>query len=42
MMSYYVYVIQSEVDERLYKGHTSRLYERIKEHNNGKTKSTKG
>lgn len=42
MMSYYVYVIQSEVDERLYKGHTSMLYERIKEHNNGKTKSTKG
>ncbi|MCD2257666.1 GIY-YIG nuclease family protein [Psychroserpens luteolus] len=39
---YYVYVIRSEVDGRLYKGMTMRLDNRIKEHNFGKTKSTKG
>ncbi|MCC1483210.1 GIY-YIG nuclease family protein [Winogradskyella immobilis] len=39
---YYVYVIKSKVDDRLYKGMTKRLGERIKEHNSGKTKSTKG
>ena len=41
-MKYYVYVIQSKLDGRLYKGYTRRLQERIKEHNDGKTKSTKG
>ena len=41
-MRYYVYVLQSQVDGRLYKGHTNRLEQRIIEHNNGKTKSTKG
>ena len=41
-MKYYVYVIQSKLDGRLYKGYTKRLQERIKEHNDGKTKSTKG
>ena len=41
-MNYYVYVIQSKLDGRLYKGYTKRLQERIKEHNDGKTKSTKG
>lgn len=30
------------MDGRLYKGHTSRLEERLKEHNSGKTSSTKG
>jgi putative endonuclease len=39
---YYVYVIRSEVDGRLYKGMTKNLDNRIKEHNFGKTKSTKG
>jgi putative endonuclease len=37
-----VYVIQSEIDGRLYKGQTSDIDKRIKEHNSGKTKSTKG
>jgi len=41
-MDYYVYVLKSELDGRLYKGHTSRLAERITEHNSGKTSSTKG
>ncbi|WP_425076867.1 GIY-YIG nuclease family protein [Psychroserpens sp. S379A] len=39
---YYVYVIRSEIDNRLYKGMTKRLESRIKEHNLGFTKSTKG
>jgi putative endonuclease len=39
---YKVYVIQSEVDGRLYKGITDSLDRRLKEHNKGKTKSTKG
>jgi putative endonuclease len=41
-MEYFVYVIQSEIDGRLYKGQTSDIDKRIKEHNSGKTKSTKG
>ena len=41
-MDFYVYVLKSELDGRLYKGHTSRLAERIAEHNSGKTSSTKG
>ena len=41
-MGYFVYVLESEVDGRLYKGHTSDIDKRIIEHNTGKTKSTKG
>ncbi|RRO12328.1 GIY-YIG nuclease family protein [Flavobacteriaceae bacterium 14752] len=41
-MKYYVYVLKSKKDGRLYKGFTTRLKDRINEHNNGKTKSTKG
>ncbi|WP_417444584.1 GIY-YIG nuclease family protein [Joostella sp.] len=41
-MIYYVYVLRSGFDGRLYKGHTNRLEERVREHNSGKTKSTKG
>ena len=41
-MKYYAYVLKSDLDGRLYKGHTSRLKNRIKEHNSGKTRSTKG
>ena len=41
-MEYYVYVLESEKDGRLYKGHTFNLENRVKEHNSGKTKSTKG
>ena len=39
---YTVYAIKSEVDGRIYVGFTSNLERRIKEHNSGKTKSTKG
>ena len=39
---FYVYVIKSEKDSRLYVGFTENLERRIKEHNSGKTKSTKG
>ena len=39
---YYAYVLKSTLDNRLYKGHTHNIEHRIKEHNSGKTKSTKG
>jgi len=38
---YYVYVIQSEKDGSTYIGYTEYLVRRIKEHNQGKTKSIK-
>ncbi len=38
---YYVYVIQSEKDRSTYIGYTSDLEKRIKEHNQGKTRSIK-
>jgi putative endonuclease len=40
-MNYFVYVIKSEIDGRLYKGMTSDLEGRIKSHNKGKVTSTK-
>ncbi|VAW10553.1 hypothetical protein MNBD_BACTEROID03-1763 [hydrothermal vent metagenome] len=39
---YFVYVLQSEVDGRLYKGMTNNLEKRIGQHNSGKNRSTKG
>ena len=39
-MSYYVYIIRSKVDGTLYKGYTSDLDRRIREHNSGKTNYT--
>ena len=39
-MSYYVYIIRSKFDGTLYKGYTSDLAKRIKEHNSGKTNYT--
>jgi len=36
---YYTYVLKSKVDSFTYIGYTSDLRERIKDHNNGKTKS---
>ena len=39
---YYVYAITSCVDGRIYVGFSHNLTRRIQEHNNGKTKSTKG
>jgi putative endonuclease len=38
---YVVYVLQSETYKRMYIGMTNDLERRIKEHNNGKTKSTR-
>jgi len=38
---YYVYVIKSEKDGTTYIGYTEDLERRIKEHNQGKTKSIK-
>ncbi len=39
---YTVYSLKSEKDGRIYVGITGKLEQRIKEHNAGKTKSTKG
>ncbi len=39
---YIVYVLQSQVDRSLYKGMTTNMENRLKQHNAGKTKSTKG
>jgi len=41
-MSYFVYAIKSDIDQRIYVGFTSNVNKRIKEHNSGKTRSTKG
>ncbi len=41
-MEFFVYLIRSQVDGRLYKGQSTNLQRRIIEHNSGKTKSTKG
>ena len=38
---YFVYVIQSDVDGRFYNGLTKDIENRVKEHNTGKTKSTR-
>ncbi len=38
---YYVYILKSNKDKRLYVGYTSNLKLRIKEHQEGKVKSTK-
>ena len=39
---YFVYVIQSEVDKRLYVGLSKNVEKRLISHNNGETFSTKG
>ena len=41
-MEYFVYILKSKKDGRLYKGQTSNIEKRLKEHNSGKVKSTKG
>lgn len=38
----FVYVLESEVDHRFYVGMTYDVEKRLREHNRGKTKSTKG
>jgi len=37
---YYIYVIKSLKDKKLYVGHTNDLKRRFNEHNNGQVKST--
>jgi putative endonuclease len=39
---FYVYVLKSQKDGRFYKGMTSFLEKRVKQHNLGQNKSTKG
>jgi putative endonuclease len=39
---YYVYVLQSELDDRFYTGFTKDLEKRVEEHNSGMSSSTKG
>lgn len=39
---YYAYVLKSSKDGRLYKGLTNDLENRVKQHNLGQNKSTKG
>jgi putative endonuclease len=38
---YYVYILQSEKDGLWYTGYTEHLAQRIKQHNEGSTESTK-
>ncbi|NCO25224.1 GIY-YIG nuclease family protein [Candidatus Parcubacteria bacterium] len=38
---YYVYILKSLKDKKLYIGYTSNLFQRVKEHNSSKNKSTK-
>ena len=40
-MTYFVYILYSQKDHKLYIGCTSSLENRIKEHNYGEVKSTK-
>ena len=41
-MEYFVYVLKSKKDGRLYKGQTSDIDKRLEQHNSGQVKSTKG
>lgn len=42
MKKFFAYVLKSEMDGRLYKGSSDNIGRRVKEHNAGKMKSTKG
>jgi putative endonuclease len=42
MNQYFAYILNSDVDGRLYKGHTDDMNKRLIEHNSGNTKSIKG
>lgn len=35
-MSFYVYILQSEINNTFYKGHTDNIWRRLDEHNSGK------
>lgn len=39
---YFVYILQSEKDQTYYIGYTKDIINRLKEHNSGKTRYTKG
>jgi putative endonuclease len=41
-MGYYVYILESNSSGRLYIGQTQNIENRVNEHNEGMTKSTKG
>ncbi|MCZ6673042.1 MAG: GIY-YIG nuclease family protein [Verrucomicrobia bacterium] len=41
MPYFYIYVLQSEVDNQFYTGYTSDLRQRLEEHNRGNVQSTK-
>jgi putative endonuclease len=41
IIMYYFYTLQSQINDKLYKGTTNDLKKRVKEHNSGKVKSTK-
>jgi len=38
---YYVYILKSEKDNNFYVGYTHNLQRRVKDHNDGRVKSTK-
>ncbi len=40
-MSFFFYVIQSEIDGSFYRGHAEDLHYRVKKHNNAESRSTK-
>ncbi len=41
MPYFYIYVLQSQVDNQFYTGYTSDLRQRLEEHNRGNVQSTK-
>jgi len=41
-MNYYVYVLKSKKDKKRYVGMSKDPYKRVKDHNSGHVKSTKG
>jgi putative endonuclease len=41
MQKFYTYIIQSLIDNSLYKGHSMNIENRLSQHNAGKTKSIK-
>jgi len=40
-MSYFLYILQSQKTQKYYIGQTNNLERRLKQHNNGQSKSTK-
>ena len=42
LFMYYTYILKSNKDGKYYYGHTADLNSRLKEHNNGKVRATKG